>query len=297
MLVRGPSPLLPAFIGAAQKLKIPTALLLVGSYVDGVDDLPQPRWRKELIRIYGRINQLQQDRAGLHSLTFVNSRKLFNRYNGLVPRLIETRTTTLTEQDFFYRFDTCYGSPIRLLYTGRFDRGKGLLEMVEALAMLIKKGYLLSLDLVGWAEPGDSVIDSVMDLAARLGVADQVVNHGRKSVGPELFAFYKQADIYVIASRLSEGFPRTIWEAMAHCLPTVATRIGSIPQFLGDAAELVHPCNVESLANGIEMLLNNPIRRQEMIVKGLALTRANTLEARSREMYQGLIDWIERGSV
>ncbi len=46
----------------------------------------------------------------------------------------------------------------------------------------------------------------------------------------------KKADIYVIASRSSEGFPRTIWEAMAHCLPVVATKVGSIPAFIEGAA-------------------------------------------------------------
>jgi glycosyltransferase involved in cell wall biosynthesis len=295
MLVRGPSPLLPAFAGAAQKLNIPSALLLVGSYVDGVDDLPQPYWRKELIRLYGRLNQWQQDRVAGHSLTFVNSRKLFDRYQLLIPHLVETRTTTLSENDFFLRPDTCQGESVRLLYTGRFERGKGLLEMVGAISILIEKGYPLHLDLVGWAEPGDQVINEVMMSAARLGISDRIVNHGRKAVGPDLFSFYKQADIYVIASRLSEGFPRTIWEAMAHSLPTVATRVGSIPQFLGDAAELVDPGSSETSANGIEALLKDPVRRQSMIEKGLALARENTLETRAREMCQALTRWIERG--
>lgn len=291
-LVRGPSPLLPGFCAMARRLEIPTALLLVGSYLDGVDDLPQPRWRKELIRLYGQVNQWQQDCAAAKSLTFVNSRKLFERNRTIAQNLVETRTTTLSEQDFFERVDTCQGSPVRLLYTGRFDRGKGLLEMVEALAVLVGKGYDLFLDLVGWPEPGDPVINEVMALAGRLQVGGRVTNHGRKAVGPELFAYYKQADVYVLASKLSEGFPRTIWEAMAHSLPVVATSVGSIPQFVGKAAEIVNPGDVQSLAAGIEMVLESPARRQSMIQEGLRLARANTLENRAKEMIAVLQDWL-----
>jgi glycosyltransferase involved in cell wall biosynthesis len=295
LLVRGPSPLLPGFCAMARKLNIPTALLLVGSYVDGVDDLPQPRWRKELIRLYGNINQGLQDRAAAHSLTFVNSRKLYERNRSIAKRLVETRTTTLSEQDFFERDDTCQDKPIRLLYTGRYTAGKGLLEMVEALALLVNRGHDVVLDLVGWPEPGDPVVDELMTLADRLKVRQRVTNHGRKSVGPELFAYYRQADIYVIASKLSEGFPRTIWEAMAHSLPVVATSVGSIPQFIGDAAEIVEPGRAQSLAVGIERVITTADRRQAAIRAGLALARANTLEARAVEVLNALQNWLEEG--
>src|ERR1043166_4119739 len=46
VLLRGPSPLLPAMARAAQAL--PKVLLLVGRGTRGIDDLPQPWWRKEL---------------------------------------------------------------------------------------------------------------------------------------------------------------------------------------------------------------------------------------------------------
>lgn len=292
LLTRGPSPLLPAFSKAAQRNGIATALLLVGSYVDGVDDLPQPRWRKELIRLYGRINQHQQDQAARQSLTFVNNRKLYDELHGRIPHLVETRTTTLSEGDFFEREDTCLTRPIRLLYTGRFDRGKGLLEMVEALSLLMKRGHDVILDLVGWDDSGSGVEKEIHVFSEKLKVSDRVINHGRKTVGPELFAYYRRADIYLIASKLSEGFPRTIWEAMAHSLPVLATRIGSIPQFIGDSAELIEPGSAAAIANGVEKLLNDSTRRRDLIVHGLALARENTLERRSHEMIDNIEKWL-----
>lgn len=292
LLVRGPSPLLPSFVARSRRLGVPTSLLLVGSYVEGVDDLPQPRWRMEIIRMYGYLYQWRQTVAARESLTFVNSNKLYEELYGDVRCLVETRTTTLTDDAFFDRHDTCLGRPVRLLYTGRFDRGKGLLEMVRAVALLVERGHDVTLDLVGWPEPGDNVIYESLDLAARLGIAERVRNHGREVLGPRLFAHYRNADIYVIASKLAEGFPRTIWEAMANSLPVVATKVGSIPQFIGDAAELIEPRSVESIVAGIERLLSNPKLRQKLIRRGMTLARENTTERRSREMIAAMREYL-----
>ena len=193
-----------------------------------MDDLPQPRWRKEAIRLWARWNKWGQMRAARNSLTFVNSRVLYDEMKHTLPNLYETRTTTLTEDDFFIRSDTCQSRPYRLLYVGRMDRTKGLLQIVEALALLVEHGEDVVLDLVGWPEHNDPVLNELEGLARTKHVDRRVHYLGGKSLGPELFNCYKQADIFVIAS-LFEGFPRTIWEAMAHSLPVVATRVGSIP--------------------------------------------------------------------
>jgi glycosyltransferase involved in cell wall biosynthesis len=291
LLIRGPSPLLPAFAKAAGDK--PTALLLVGSYVDGVDDLPQPLWRKELIRGWMHFNQWQQDRVAHRSLTFVNSRKLYERYQTRAPRLLETRTTTLSADDRYERPDTCAAMPIRLLYTGRYDRSKGLLEIIEALAILVAAGHDLVLDLVGWDDSGTCVIKDVMALAARLGVTGRVRDHGMKSVGPELFEFYRQADIYVIASRANEGFPRSIWEAMAHSVPVVATTVGSIPSFVSGAAQLVEPRSVQALAEGIQRVIVDGALRRGLISRGFSIARDNTMDKRCGEIVQGIRDVID----
>ena len=289
LLIRGPSPLLPAVARAAGR--VPLALLLVGDYVAGVDDLPQPRWRKELIRLWSLWNKHQQTQIAKRSLTFVNSRGLYDELQPIVPNLLETRTTTLSEADFFEREDTCICPPYHLLYTGRMDRAKGLFEMIEALSIVVRQGEEVVLDLVGWPEKGDNVLDEIQAVARERKVADRVVYHGFKSVGPELFAHYRNADIYVVASQASEGFPRTIWEAMAHSLPVVATRVGSIPHFLQGAAELVAPRNADELASSISRLLNTSPLRRRLIRRGLTLARQNTLEIHTRRMVEQIRQW------
>jgi glycosyltransferase involved in cell wall biosynthesis len=273
--------------------QLPTVLLLVGDYLAGVDDLPQPRWRKELIRLWSVWNRRGQDRAARRSLTFVNSRRLYTKYQPIAVRLVETRTTTLSQEDFYEREDTCLSPPYHLLYTGRMDRLKGILVLVEALAILAAQGENLVLDLVGWPEKGDPVLEDLANLARLRGVGERVIYHGFRPVGPELFQFYRQADLYVLASTSSfEGFPRTIWEAMAHSLPVVATRVGSIPDYIAGAAELVQPGDAGALANGIRNMLHDPQQRKVRIRNGLALARENTLEKQTQKMIAEIEAWI-----
>jgi len=160
---------------------------------------------------------------------------------------------------------------------------------------LVDSGEDVVLDLVGWPQKGDPILDEVQALAREKGVAERVFYHGYKPVGPELFAYYKQADIYVIASMSSEGFPRTIWEAMAHGLPVVATRVGSISLFLEneETALLVEPGNSAALAWGISQVLGDQPLRAALVARGYTLARQNTLEGRAEEIIGNIIDHFQ----
>jgi len=293
LLLRGPSPLLPALAAAAGP--VPLALLLVGDYMAGIDALPQPSWRRELIRAWSWWNRQGQRRVARRALTMVNSRTLYHDLKPFSPHLVETRTTSLSRSDFYQRTDTCGQRPVRLLYTGRIHLQKGIYELVEVTARLRKLGQDVVLDLVGWAEPGDSILNTVRDLAQRRGVGSRVHYHGFHAVGPELSAFYRQADIYVLASR-QESFPRTLWEAMAHGLPVVASAVGSIPFLLqhNETARLAEPANVDSLLDAILAVFGQPCLRRHLIGNGYRLAWQNTLERRTRELVETLDGWIDQ---
>jgi glycosyltransferase involved in cell wall biosynthesis len=151
---------------------------------------------------------------------------------------------------------------------------------------------------VGWAEEGDTILEEIHALAQAKHLTGRVCYHGYKSLGEELFAFYKNSDIYILASRSSfEGFPRTIWEAMAHSLPVVATRVGSIPDYANCAAELVAPRKPESLADGVINLLHNSSLRVSRIASGLELAHQNTLESQAQNMIAGIETWLRQKTV
>lgn len=290
LLMRGPSPLIPAIQRAIPRS--PTILLIVGDYLAGVNSLPQPIWRKELIRAWSWIYSQGQMKAAKKSLVFVNSRELYNQFENKIPNLVETRTTTLISGDFFSRTDTCLSRPVKLLYTGRMDPAKGLLDMVEAVALLVDAGEDVVLNLVGWPEKGATIIEEILQLSKKRKIASRVNYLGFKAVGPELFKCYREADIYLMASQTSEGFPRTIWEAMANSLPVVATRVGGMPNLISGMAELVDPKKPQKLAQGIQHVIQNSDMRQSYIAKGFSLAKGNTLEYRASEMVREIKLWL-----
>jgi glycosyltransferase involved in cell wall biosynthesis len=240
------------------------------------------------------VNYHEQKKVARKSLVFVNSNILFDQYNGIASKLIQTRTTTLTKDDFYIREDTCQNRPIHLLYTGRMDPAKGLLDMVTALSLLVQQGENVVLDFIGWLEKKSDIIDLLNSTAKQGGVEDRIFYHGYKAVGQELFAYYKKADIYILASQSSfEGFPRTIWEAMAHSLPVVATRVGSIPDFIEGAAELVEPRDPTALAHSIQKLILDSELRKKYMARAFEIAKENTLETQVGKMSREIIQWVE----
>lgn len=85
-------------------------------------------------------------------------------------------------------------------------------------------------------------------------------------------ALYNAADIFVLSSR-SEGMPLVILEAMTAQLPVIATRVGGIPDAVGQAALLVDPQRPDMLAVAMHELMTNPDEREALGKKGQDLVR------------------------
>ncbi len=291
LLLRGPSPLLPAMAKAVPDL--PKILLLVASYKDGVNALPQPLWRREVIRWWGFWNESQQLKIAENNLTFVNSEKLYGDLSSSVKNLILTRTTTIHAKDIYIREDTCRTELYRLLFVGRIAEEKGLRDILEALVMLHEEGINCVLDLVGAPDKRDS-FDKLINFGKSLGIADKVIYHGFKSIGEDLFGYYRAADVYIIASKSSEGFPRTIWEAFSQSTPVIATKVGSIPYYLKHEQDalLAKPNCPEELAFLLKRILLEPGLRKKLIKNGRKLAESNTLGFRAEEMMLEIDKWL-----
>ena len=74
----------------------------------------------------------------------------------------------------------------------------------------------------------------------------------------EVARLMRDADLFVLPS-LHETFGCVLIEAMASGLPSVATRVGGVPEVLpGEAGELVAPQDPQALAAAIERGLERP---------------------------------------
>jgi len=155
--------------------------------------------------------------------------------------------------------------PVVILSVGRAVEKKGYDDLLAALALLPEDlhwrfvhigGGLLSKDLRRQGE--------------QLGLADRIAWRGAQPQGAVIEA-YREADIFVLASKVAadgdrDGLPNVLMEAATQALPTIATDVSAIPEFVesGRTGSLVPPSDPVSLAAAVEALCRDPERRQAL---------------------------------
>ena len=282
-IVRSPSPLAPFFSNYFDFNKI--VFMVVGDYGEGRNQMEKKNLKSHLINLLLKWNNYLFLKEMKRTTILVNSPALFEKYNQIASKTSQIKTTTLSDEDFYERLDTCKGDQIKLLFTGRIDLAKGLVELVSALAELNKKEKKYTLDIVGWEGKKEKPVQNqLIELAKQNGQESQLKFHGKMSVGMELNCMYRQADIYLIPS-YHEGFPRTIWESMANSCPVIATKVGAIPYFLKDGeAILIEPKNIDQIVLAVKNLVSNTAIRQKLIQKGYEIAKTNTLKFQTKEL-------------
>jgi glycosyltransferase involved in cell wall biosynthesis len=147
--------------------------------------------------------------------------------------------------------------PHRILSVGRLVPKKGFQDLVDALALLQKKGHRIHADVYG----GGPLRDELESSAARFGLEGRVTFHGAR-LQDEILAAYRRAAVFVLAPVVTndgdrDGIPNVLVEAMASGVPVVATRISGIPELITDGIDglLVSEHDPAALAGAIERLL------------------------------------------
>ena len=288
LIVRSPSPLAPYFVRFFPNEKI--RYLIVGDYESSVKLMNSESIRDWAIKQYLKYNVRLFNKAVRKTNIVVNSVVLYKKYEKKSISCRIVKTTTLSNKDFYRREDTCLGETINILYTGRIDLQKGLLELLYATKFILELNYPIILNIVGWeikqAKPNENFL---LNKAKELKIENKIVFHGKKSVGVELNNLYRMSDIYVIPS-YHEGFPRTIWEAMANSLPVIATKVGSIPYFLTDKENsiLIPSKDIMAIKNSILELIQDGNLRKKLILNGINLANNQTLEILTPKLIKSL---------
>ena len=107
-----------------------------------------------------------------------------------------------------------------------------------------------------------------------------------------LSILYRLADAFVFPS-LYEGFGLPPLEAMACGTPVVTSNVSSLPEVVGNAAMLVDPYDVDSIANGIQAVLEDPAYREKLITNGLERANVYSWESsvvKVKQIYDELSD-------
>ncbi len=142
-----------------------------------------------------------------------------------------------------------------LLYVGRMARNKRIIDLVEALALVLRHYPETKLLLVGQNQfgPYRDYVAEVQQRAIELGCQNRVIFTGQV---PDLEPYYQLCDLLVTAS-VHEGFCMPVVEAMARGKPVVAANTTALPGTLGRAGLLFEPQDPADLASKIEQLLGS----------------------------------------
>ncbi len=286
LLVRGPSPLAPYFAKVFKPEKI--NYLIVGDYSESVRQGTGKGLRNRIIDKFLLWNDKKLTQVVRSSNVIVNSTSLFNKYDGKCKKLYEIKTTTLSKKDIVWREDSFINDyeEVNILFTGRINWQKGLKELFISVSQLIKKGLQINLHIVGWEDNDNKPVEkALLAYALENGFENQVYFHGRKKVGDELNAYYRNAQIYVLPT-FHEGFPRTIWEAMASGTPVISTPVGSIPYYLTSEVNclLVAPRDTEQLRLAIERIIHDDVLRRDIIANSFELVKDSTFEIQTAKL-------------
>jgi len=114
----------------------------------------------------------------------------------------------------------------------RLTAKKGILYVIDAVNILMQKGYTITLNIIG-----EGVYrQKLEEYAEALGIKNLIYFHGIKT-HEEILTLLKQTDVFIQASitvgnGLQEGIPNTLKEAMARGIPVIGTYHAGIPEII-----------------------------------------------------------------
>lgn len=154
-----------------------------------------------------------------------------------------------------------------ILFLGRLRQDKGIDDLVDAAAMLLRdwpQAYFVC--------AGDGDRNRLGARLNALGIADRFSFPGWVG-GEKKEKLLARAALLVLPSYV-EGLPMCVLEAMSHGVPVVASRVGGIPEAIGDAAGLlVTPGDVQGLAGALAQLMCDEALSQQLGAAGMARAR------------------------
>ena len=207
------------------------------------------------------------------------SRELAGHLREIAPRArIEVHPNTVDTEVFAPAVHGDHAPPRRLLNVAALAEKKGHGYLLDALSGLDG----VHLDVVG----DDELRDELEARTRELGVP--VSFHGELPK-EQVARMMGEADLFVLPST-HETFGAVLIEAMACGLPSVATRVGGVPEVLDDTAgELVEPRDPAALAVAIERVLARSFDPQALARQAHERYGYDAFAAEWTEVYEGLL--------
>ncbi|TDD95073.1 glycosyltransferase family 4 protein [Flavobacterium cellulosilyticum] len=155
-----------------------------------------------------------------------------------------------------------------ILFLSNLIESKGVFILLQACVLLKNKNIPFQCVFIGGE--GDITTKQFQKKVQQSNLQNEVEYQGRK-YGLEKEAAFANADIFAFPTYYhNETFGLVNLEAMQYALPVISTFEGAIPEVIIDGVNgfLVPQQNAEALASKLEILIGNPVLRNEMGLAG-----------------------------
>ena len=297
IIIQGPTPQ-QNVIAKSVHPNCKIATLLVGLW---------KKWPKQMFRQSGVKNKLKEQ--------FINILKWYNQHQTsvLMNKYADLPMGNNPAMPSFYRCKKSFAlvskglvraseiqvrernpidkKEIKLVFFSRLDPEKNLELIIEAVAKLKSEGRIVVLKAYG-GTPMKQYIDLIRKKVSELGLEEHVHLMGELPNHQKLEVF-QDADIYVFNTCTTEGFPRTVWEAMATGIPIVCANYPGANQFFKNGeVRLFEQNNKQDLVNKIIELSGNEDLRKHTTQSAYQLLQQNTLEKSTEHIIEVLSKFI-----
>ena len=186
--------------------------------------------------------------------------------------------------DVFIPYKEIKRNPTKLITTASADVAlKGLDFTLKSLASLVNDFPEISLLVIGKMKKGGHT----SRLIDELDIKDKVLFKTGLSK-EEIAKEYASSSIAIVSS-LYEGFGYPVIEAMSCEIPLIATNVSSIPELVGDYAELIPAENTNALSNAIRIILHDYSQYKNIAVNGRQHVVNNFNWLKITEEYENII--------
>lgn len=184
-----------------------------------------------------------------------------------------------------------------LLFSGRVNKEKGVMELIYAIQKLEQypniKLLILGSSFFGNASKDDNFIQSLKQQAK--DVKDRIIFTG--FIPYEMMPDYlKISDVATIPSNWDDPFPTTVLEAQAMGLPIITTRRGGIPEEVTEENAILLDTDdyfVDNLAKAILDLYTHPEKRKQMSTISIERSKLFDKETYARNFFYALDNGIK----
>lgn len=169
---------------------------------------------------------------------------------------------------------------IKLIYVGEINQNKNLKETIAAAKILNKKGYGISITVVG----------DITDPKCSTLIKEDCVEYHKKCSQEQLIEYYQKSDIFVMPSH-TETFGLVYAEAMSQGLPVLYTKGQGFDGYFSDGqvGYAVSDTDASDLAGKIELVVNRYCEISANCIDGCERFNWDSISKKYSNVYQKIM--------